>query len=170
MGNVHGDQKNGSIFSEQEIKRLYRQFQKLDKDGNGMLESEEFFEVPELAQNPMIKRVFRIFDKNKDNSISFVEFIQGLSKLSENSNDEEKLRFAFKIYDMDEDGFISNGDLFKILKIMIGNNLTDVQLQQLVDRTIIQSDYDQDGLISYEEFVRSIKEQNLLSKITLRYD
>lgn len=126
MGNVHGDQKNGSIFSEQEIKRLYRQFQKLDKDGNGMLEPEEFFEVPELAQNPMIKRVFRIFDKNKDNTISFVEFIQGLCKLSEDSNDEEKLRFAFKIYDMDEDGFISNGDLFKILKIMIGNNLTDV--------------------------------------------
>ena len=76
----------------------------------------------------MIRRVFCIFDKNKDNSISFVEFIQGLSKLSENSNDEAKLRFVFKIYDMDEDGFISNGDLFKILKIMIGANLTNIQL------------------------------------------
>jgi serine/threonine-protein phosphatase 2B regulatory subunit len=76
----------------------------------------------------MIRRVFCIFDKNKDNSISFVEFIQGLSKLSENSNDEAKLRFVFKIYDMDEDGYISNGDLFKILKIMIGNNLTNIQL------------------------------------------
>jgi Ca2+-binding EF-hand superfamily protein len=29
---------------------------------------------------------------------------------------------------MDEDGYISNGDLFKILKIMIGNNLTNIQL------------------------------------------
>lgn len=51
-----------------------------------------------------------------------------MSKLSEHSNDEAKLRFVFKIYDMDEDGYISNGDLFKILKIMIGNNLTNVQL------------------------------------------
>ncbi len=118
----------------------------------------------------MIKRVFCIFDKNHDNSISFVEFIQGLSKLSEHSNDEAKLKFVFKIYDIDEDGFISNGDLFKILKIMIGNNLTNIQLQQLVDRTIIQTDFDQDGMISYEDFKRSIMEQNLLSKITLKYD
>ena len=58
------------------------------------------------------------------------------------ANDEEKIKFAFKIYDMDEDGFISNGELFKVkiqifylnfiikkvLKIMVGNNLTDVQL------------------------------------------
>jgi serine/threonine-protein phosphatase 2B regulatory subunit len=53
---------------------------------------------------------------------------------------------------------------------MIGNNLTNIQLQQLVDRTIIQTDFDQDGMISYEDFKRSIMEQNLLSKITLKYD
>lgn len=50
---------------------------------------------------------------------------------------------------MDEDGYISNGDLFKVLKIMVGNNLTDRQLQQLVDRTIIEADEDCDGLISF---------------------
>ena len=142
MGNAQGDKSQGSLFSELEIRRLYKQFKKIDKDGSGGLEPEEFFDVPELAQNPLIRRVFCIFDKNKDNTISFIEFIQGLSKLSENSNDEAKLRFVFKIYDIDEDGFISNGDLFKILKIMIGNNLTNIQLQQLVDRTIIQADFD----------------------------
>jgi serine/threonine-protein phosphatase 2B regulatory subunit len=43
------------------------------------------------------------------------------------SNDEEaKLKFAFKIYDIDEDGFISNGDLFQVLKMMVGNNLNEV--------------------------------------------
>ena len=35
---------------------------------------------------------------------------------------------------------------------MVGNNLTDVQLQQLVDRIIIRMDKDFDGYISYEEF------------------
>lgn len=35
---------------------------------------------------------------------------------------------------------------------MVGNNLNDVQLQQLVDRTIIKADKDYDGKISYEEF------------------
>ena len=76
-----------------------------------------------------MKRVIQIFDKNKDGKISFVEFINGLAALSTTANEESKLKFAFKVYDLDEDGYISNGDLFKVLKIMVGNNLTDRQLQ-----------------------------------------
>jgi len=30
---------------------------------------------------------------------------------------------AFKVYDIDRDGFISNGELFLVLKMMVGNNL-----------------------------------------------
>lgn len=30
---------------------------------------------------------------------------------------------AFKVYDMDRDGFISNGELFLVLKQMVGTNL-----------------------------------------------
>ena len=59
---------------------------------------------------------------------------------------------AFKIYDMDKDGYISNGELFTVLKMMVGNNLKDGQLQQIVDKTIIFADSDGDGKISYEEF------------------
>lgn len=65
---------------------------------------------------------------------------------------ESKLRFAFRIYDMDNDGFISNGELFQVLKMMVGNNLKDTQLQQIVDKTILFADKDEDGKISFEEF------------------
>lgn len=30
---------------------------------------------------------------------------------------------AFKVYDVDRDGYISNGELFLVLKMMVGNNL-----------------------------------------------
>jgi len=33
------------------------------------------------------------------------------------------LSVAFKVYDMDRDGYISNGELFLVLKMMVGNNL-----------------------------------------------
>ena len=36
---------------------------------------------------------------------------------------EEKLRFAFRIYDIDNNGFISDTELFQILKTMVGDNL-----------------------------------------------
>lgn len=53
---------------------------------------------------------------------------------------------------MDNDGFISNGELFQVLKMMVGTNLKDSQLQQIVDKTIIYADKDGDGKISFEEF------------------
>ena len=82
----------------------------------------------ELANNPLVKRVIAVLDKNKDGSISFLEFVQGLNSLSAGSTNEEKLRFAFQIYDINNDGYISNGELFQVLKMMVGDNLNDVQL------------------------------------------
>ena len=35
---------------------------------------------------------------------------------------------------------------------MVGNNLTDKQLQEIVDKTILYADKDGDGKISYDEF------------------
>jgi serine/threonine-protein phosphatase 2B regulatory subunit len=74
------------------------------------------------------------------------------------------------VYDKDEDGFISNGDLFSVLKMMVGSNLNDVQLQQLVDRTIIKADEDYDGLISFDEFCKMVKDMDVASKLTISYD
>ncbi len=68
---------------------------------------------------------------------------------------------AFAIYDMDGDGYLSNGDLFKCLKMLVGDNLNDIQIQQLVDRTIIQADEDLDGKISYDEFVNAVKDMKM---------
>jgi Ca2+-binding EF-hand superfamily protein len=59
---------------------------------------------------------------------------------------------AFQIYDIDRDGFITNSELFQVLKMMVGNNLKDTQLQQIVDKTILYADKDEDGKISFSEF------------------
>lgn len=72
-----------------------------------------------------MRRVVNIFDKNKDGTISFEEFVNGLSSLYGN-DEESKIRFAFRVYDMDDDGYITNGELFNVLKMMVGNNLTDI--------------------------------------------
>ncbi|CAF4475129.1 unnamed protein product, partial [Rotaria magnacalcarata] len=36
--------------------------------------------------------------------------------------------------------------------MMVGSNLKDSQLQQIVDKTIINADKDGDGKISFDEF------------------
>ena len=69
---------------------------------------------------------------------------------------------------MDGDGYISNGELFQVLKMMVGDNLNEVQLQQIVDKTILEADVDRDGKISYEEFRQMISNtEEIDSKMTV---
>ena len=72
-----------------------------------------------------------IFDEDGGGTVDFQEFVSGLSAFSSKGNKEEKLKFAFKVYDIDRDGYISNGELFIVLKMMVGSNLKDQQLQQV---------------------------------------
>jgi len=81
--------------------------------------------------------------------------------------EKNKFQFTFKVYDVDGDNFISNADLFHVLKAMVGSNLNDVQLQQLVDRTILQGDKDKDGKLSYAEFVEMVKGTDIEDKLKI---
>jgi serine/threonine-protein phosphatase 2B regulatory subunit len=82
---------------------------------------------------------------------------------------EEKIYLAFKIYDIDEDGYISNGDLFKCLKMLCEDNLGGIQIQQLVDRTILMVDKDEDGKISLAEFTLAVKDLNMGQYFSLNF-
>ena len=68
---------------------------------------------------------------------------------------------------MDRDGFISNGELFLVLKMMVGNNLKDQQLQQIVDKTIMEADQDGDGKINFEEFKAMVANTDIAKQMTL---
>merc|ERR1712083_115416 len=126
-----------AAFDSEEIKRLGKRFKKLDLDGSGSLSTEEFMSLPELQQNPLVRRVIDIFDDDGNGEVDFKEFIQGLSHFSAKGDMESKLKFAFRIYDIDNDGFISNGELFQVMKMISGTNLKEDQLQQVVDKSII---------------------------------
>merc|ERR1719228_3156255 len=125
---------------------------KLDADSSGTLSLQEVLALPELKSNPLVKRVVDLFDRDGSGEVDFQEFVQGVSKFSVKADQISKLRFAFGIYDLDNDGFISNGELYTILKTMVGNNLKAEQLQQLVDRAFVSLGKTEDGLINFEEF------------------
>lgn len=115
----------------------------------------------------LIYRMIAIFDEDGGGDVDFQEFVSGLSAFSSKGNKEEKLHFAFKVYDMDRDGYISNGELFIVLKMMVGNNLKDNQLQQIVDKTIMEADKDKDGKISFDEFTEMVESTDINMSMTL---
>ncbi|XP_008419606.1 calcineurin subunit B type 1b isoform X3 [Poecilia reticulata] len=121
----------------------------------------------ELQQNPLVRRVIDIFDTDGNGEIDFIEFIRGVSQFSVRGNQQQKLHFAFRVYDVDKDGFISNGELFQVLKAMVGSNLQDAALQQVVDKTILGADRDGDGRISFHEFCTIVGELDFTKKMVV---
>lgn len=133
------------------------------QDNSGTIERDEFLSLPQVSSNPLATRylpptpmtltaqkysrltnshfycsMIAIFDEDGGGDVDFQEFVSGLSAFSSKGNKEEKLRFAFKVYDIDRDGYISNGELFIVLKMMVGSNLKDMQLQQVYTPAICQ--------------------------------
>ena len=51
--------------------------------------------------------------------------------------------------------------------MMVGNNLKDTQLQQIVDKTIVYADKDGDGKISFEEFCDVVESLDIHKKMVV---
>lgn len=50
-------------------------------------------------------------DSDRDGSVNFQEFLDMMSKSTETDSTEEDIREAFKVFDKNEDGFISESEL-----------------------------------------------------------
>lgn len=157
------------LVDREEADRLRKRFMKLDKDNSGTIDREEFLSIPAIATNPLASRLIEIFDQDGNGDVDFQEFISGLSAFSSKGQREEKLKFAFKVYDIDRDGYISNGELYIVLKMMVGNNLKEEELQQIVDKTIMEADKDGDGKISFEEFTYMVENTDISQSMTLDF-
>lgn len=161
------EMEQSTNFNSAELERLKKRFLKLDADGNGSIDRNEFLSIPQIANNPLASRMIAIFDEDGGGTVDFQEFVSGLSAFSSRGGRDEKLRFAFKVYDMDRDGYISNGELFLVLKMMVGTNLKDAQLQQIVDKTIMEADKDGDGKLSFDEFSMMVSNTDIVKQMTL---
>lgn len=60
-----------SAVEVDEIRRLSRSFRKLDLNQNGSLSVDEFMSIPELQQNPLVKRVIDILDTDRNGEVDF---------------------------------------------------------------------------------------------------
>ncbi|XP_054856017.1 calcineurin B homologous protein 2-like [Eublepharis macularius] len=164
-------------FSQANISRLYQRFQALDKDEKGYLSKNDLQGIGELAVNPIGDRIINAFFQDGRETTDFRTFVHVLAHFrpvegtvgSENINSRlSKLKFAFQLYDQDKDGKISRAELLQVLRMMIGIQVTDEQLESITDRTIQEADRDGDDAISFEEFSKSVEKLNIEQKMSLR--
>ncbi|CAH1792236.1 unnamed protein product [Owenia fusiformis] len=171
-------------FSHNQIIRLYSRFTSLDKGGTGTLSREDFLRIPELAINPLGDRIVHAFfdHQSSDDDVNFRQFMRTLARFRPQKNKEkkdtervhlnsreEKLRFAFKMYDLDEDDKISREELLAVLHMMVGANISEEQLGSIADRTLSEADKDGDSKISFQEFQEAMERVDVEQKMSIRF-
>ncbi|XP_012883366.1 PREDICTED: lysophosphatidylcholine acyltransferase 2 isoform X1 [Dipodomys ordii] len=110
----------------------------------GRIGIEEFAEYLKLPVSDVLRQLFALFDRNNDGSIDFREYVIGLAVLCNPANTEEIIQMAFKLFDVDEDGYIMEEEFTTLLQASLG--VPDLDVSGLF-KEIAQGDS-----ISYEEF------------------
>ncbi|XP_045894453.1 guanylyl cyclase-activating protein 2-like [Micropterus dolomieu] len=166
MGQTQHTQNNEEI-DVKTLQDMYKRF--LVECPSGLLflhEFKRFFGVdPTGEASDYAENMFRAFDKNGDNTIDFLEFVAALN-LVFRGDLEHKLRWSFKVYDKDNNGFVDRDELRSIIdslyriKRATKTDVSDSRLtvDEVVDRILQAVDSDGDGKINMVEFIRGAQQ------------
>ena len=128
-------------------------FNMFDTNHDGTINSQKIREIMQkLGKNPTEKQLQQLIEnvaKPGSQKIGFDDFVDMMEQKSKEDDPEIEIINAFQIFDAENNGLISNQELFHIIRTF-GETLTNDEILEIIS----EADVDGDGYINYEEFVR----------------
>jgi len=138
-------------ITAQDIDCLKEAFALFDSDRDGEITVEELGKVMRThgfhPTDEELCDMIRNVDTNANGAIDFNEFIEMMVK--RDSRIEDDVAHAFKVFDRDGDGLISEEEL-RLTMNNLGEPLTEAEVKSM----IAEADLDGDGKINFQEFSR----------------
>ncbi|KAI5655322.1 hypothetical protein M9H77_32509 [Catharanthus roseus] len=165
-------------FTVNEVEALYILFENLSNSiiEDGLIHKEEF----QLAllqcttsDNLFANRLFHLFDIKHNGVIEFGEFVRSLSIFHPKAPEDDKIAFAFRLYDLRGTGYIDRNELKEMVLALLhelDSTIQDDVVEAIVDKTLLQADLNGDGRIDPEEWKQLVtRYPSLIKNMTLPF-
>ncbi|XP_076220251.1 LOW QUALITY PROTEIN: calsenilin-like [Aptenodytes patagonicus] len=118
--------------------------------------------------------LFDAFDADHNGALCFQDFVVGLSVLLRGTV-HQKLKWAFNLYDINKDGYITKEEMLEIMKSiydMMGRcthpTLRDSAPAEHVELFFQKMDRNGDGVVTFEEFLETCqKDEDIMSSMQI---
>ncbi|XP_015115512.1 caltractin [Diachasma alloeum] len=152
------DERMPSI-SKAQMKEFEEAFNLFDKDRDGSITKEELGRVMrglgQFARTEELRTMLEEIDTDGDGNVSLVEFVKIVSNignasaaqqtnLSQEEQEEQELRDAFRVFDKHNRGYITASDLRAVLQCL-GEDLSEEEIEDMIKEV----DEDGDGRIDF---------------------
>ncbi|CAA2956663.1 calcineurin B-like protein 7 [Olea europaea var. sylvestris] len=167
-----------TTFNVNEVEALHVLFEQLSRSiiDDGLIHKEEFKLAlinSKSKNNLFADRLFELFDLKKNGVIEFEEFVKSLSIFHPNTLDEDKIAFAFRLYDLNHTGYIERDELKEMVSATLSESdlyLSDDAVETIVEKTLWEVDLNGDGKIDLEEWKEMVaRNPSLIKNMTLPY-
>ncbi|KAJ8025562.1 Kv channel-interacting protein 4 [Holothuria leucospilota] len=160
-------------FNRKELQLMYRGFKQ--ECPSGVVNEETFKNIysqffPQGDSSRYAHFVFNSFDTDHNGSLTFEEFVSGLSILARGTVNE-KLNWAFNLYDINGDGYITREEMLSVVQAiydMMGKysepTAEDITPGEHVERVFQKMDINRDGVVSIEEFIDCCKKDETITR------
>ena len=143
-------------LNDQMVAEYKAAFDIVDKDLDGLInasELDDIFKRLEQKYNQIeIEEMINEIDIDSNKAIDFKEFLALMTKKIKDYEIEDELLETFKVFDKDGNGYISLDELKDIIT-RLDENISDLEVQEMLK----EADDDNDGKLSFEEFVKVMK-------------
>ena len=144
---------NNSINErEKELKEYFDMF---DRDKDGSINEKELGNIlRSLGHDPTdqdLTEMLNEVDNNSDKKIEFDEFCKIMNNKLKQNDAEQELIEAFKIFDREGKGLISENE-FKHIMLSLGEKISEEELEEMMKK----ADPDKKGFVNYKQFAKVI--------------
>merc|ERR1712113_423131 len=158
--------------TEEQIAEFKEAFSLFDKDGDGTITTKELGTVMRsLGQNPTeaeLQDMINEVDADGNGTIDFPEFLSLQARKMKDTDTEEELVEAFKVFDRGGTGFISAAELRHVMS-NLGEKITDEEMDEMIREADVDGCcvIDGDGSDTEEEDTEE-EEAQVLQSVPLR--